>query len=325
MTVLKANDENIKRAAETIRNGGLVAFPTETVYGLGADALNPKSVAMIFQAKERPFFDPLIVHVSNSQMAEKLFREKNELAERLMKRFWPGPLTLVLPKSSRIPEIITSGLNTVALRMPNNETALKLIDYSQSPIAAPSANRFSCLSPTEADHVNRQLGEKIDIILDGGACSIGIESTIVKPQNNKIVVLRPGGIPVNLLEEVAPTELAYGNLKDNKQDPESPGQLPFHYSPTKQLIIEESIKEIKPKTGYLFFQEPKNLKTNSHCRILSPKGDTVEAATNLFSFLHQLDAMDIEKIIAQTIPKEGLGIAIMDRLTKASKKYEIHN
>jgi len=322
MTTLKATEENIKKAAEIIRKGGLVSFPTETVYGLGADAMNPIAAAKIFEAKERPFFDPLIVHVCKASMVEAVTSDIPELARQLMSEFWPGPLTLVLPKGDNVPDIITSGLSTVAVRMPHHETALKLIETSGTPIAAPSANKFSCLSPTEAKHVENQLGERIDMILDGGQCHIGVESTIVKVDEKGITLLRPGGISIEDIESRTGIKVS---LRKNEDTTEAPGQLPFHYSPGKKLIIKDIIEEINNSWSYLFFKKPGKLTLNENCRVLSADGDMEEAAANLFSFLHELDANNTEMIIAEKIPMEGLGRAIMDRLMKASKKYDSHH
>ncbi len=318
MTTLMATDDNIRKAAQIIKSGGLVSFPTETVYGLGADALNPIAAAKIFEAKERPFFDPLIVHVAEISMVRELAGEISPLAEKLMKKYWPGPLTLVLPKSGIVPDIITSGLETVAIRMPDHETALKLIRYSGKPIAAPSANRFSCLSPTDAKHVETQLGGRIDMILDGGSTAVGVESTIVKVEGDSIILLRPGGISVEEIESFTHAKIITNHDSGNT---EAPGQLPFHYSPGKPLRIIDRIESVSEKKGYLFFKNGESPCRSENCRVLSPDGNLEEAAANLFSMLHELDTMDIDEIICEEVPCTGLGRAIMDRLGKASKKH----
>jgi L-threonylcarbamoyladenylate synthase len=317
MPVYKATDENIARAAEIIRSGGLVSFPTETVYGLGADAMNPVSVARIFQVKERPFFDPLIVHLADLSELETAAREIVPVAKRLAEKFWPGPLTLVLPRSERIPDIVTSGLDTVACRVPSHPVARKLISLSETLIAAPSANPFSYLSPTRAEHVESQLGEKIEMILDGGASPVGVESTIVKIEENGIFLLRPGGVPVEEIEKVVGKVT---KVKEALINPESPGQLDYHYSPSKRVRI---VKEIDFSDGdacFLLYKEPDCDYPKERTELLSRDGNLVEAAANLFTRLHALDKHHCPVIIAEEVPDVGLGHAIMDRLIKASKK-----
>jgi L-threonylcarbamoyladenylate synthase len=318
MNIVKPTEENIIKAAGIIRSGGLVAFPTETVYGLGADALNPVAAAGIFEAKRRPFFDPLIVHISAIADIEKIAENPDAKVLKLMERFWPGPLTIVLKKRDIVPDIVTSGIPTVAVRMPVHPAALALIKASGTPIAAPSANRFGCLSPTTAEHVNSQLGDSIDMILDGGPCSIGIESSIVKFMNNRFYLLRPGGIAPEEIEDFTGETLLSGNTEDK---PEVPGQLPYHYSPEKQVILTDKITDIKDRCGYLFFRRPDFSYPDNRSKILSENGDLREAAANLFSHLHRLDMLDIDKIYVERVEGSGLGVAIMDRLKKASMKY----
>ena len=318
MKIVKATEDNIKISAEIIKNGGLVAFPTETVYGLGADAMNPVAAASIFEAKKRPFFDPLIVHIAELSEVERVARNVEPKSLKLMERFWPGPLTIVLEKKDIVPDIVTSGFATVAVRMPVHPAARELIRVAGTPIAAPSANRFGCLSPTTAEHVYDQLGDAVDIILDGGPCSIGIESTIIKLTNNRVYLLRPGGIAPEEIEEFTGETLL---TEHPKEKPEVPGQLPYHYSPEKQVILTDKITRIEERCGYLFFMKPDFSYPESSSRILSVKGDLKEAAANLFSHLHWLDMLDIDKIYAERVEGAGLGVAIMDRLKKASMKY----
>jgi len=318
MNIVKATEDNIKISAEIIKKGGLVAFPTETVYGLGADALNPVAAAGIFEAKKRPFFDPLIVHIAELQEVERISRNVEAKGIRLMERFWPGPLTIVLPKLDIVPDIITSGLPTVAVRMPVHPAARSLIRSAGTPIAAPSANRFGCLSPTTAEHVYNQLGNSVDIILDGGPCSIGVESTIVKILNNRIYLLRPGGIAPEEIEDFTGETLL---IDQSTGKHEAPGQLPYHYSPEKQVILVDKITVIEDRCGYLFFNKPDLSYPENMSQILSETGDIREAAANLFSHMHRLDLLDIDKIYAERVPGSGLGVAIMDRLKKASMKY----
>lgn len=318
MNIVKPTEENIRIAAEIIKKGGLAAFPTETVYGLGADALNPVASAGIFEAKKRPFFDPLIVHIADLSGVETAAQNVSPKSLKLMERFWPGPLTIVLEKRDIVPDIVTSGLPTVAVRMPVHPAARSLIRAAGTPVAAPSANRFGCLSPTTAEHVYSQLGDSVDIIIDGGPCSIGIESTIVKIMNDRIHLLRPGGIAAEEIEEFTGETLI---TEYTGERPESPGQLPYHYSPEKRMVLVDKIEQTDQRSGYLFFQKPAFPFPEERSRILSGKGDLREAAANLFSHLHWLDMLEIDRIYAERVEGSGLGLAIMDRLKKASMKF----
>jgi len=309
----------MRKATAIIKSGGIVAFPTETVYGLGADAFNPLAVARIFEAKNRPLFDPLIVHIADLSQMEALASRVDKRAGRLAGRFWPGPLTMVMPRSERVPDIVTAGLNTVAVRMPDHLIALELIRSSGTPIAAPSANRFGYISPTKAAHVLDQLGERVDMIIDGGDCSVGVESTIIKLDEGRNVILRPGGVPVEEIEAViGPVTMA----APSAGNPEAPGQLPSHYSPSIPVRLADGIASIdfsRGDAGYLLYRDPGFAVPAVRTEILSPGGDLQEAAANLFSALHRLDRMPIAVIIAEPVPEQGLGIAIMDRLRKASR------
>jgi L-threonylcarbamoyladenylate synthase len=309
----------MQEATAIIKSGGIVAFPTETVYGLGADAFNPLAVARIFEAKNRPLFDPLIVHIADLSQMEALASHVDKRAGRLAGRFWPGPLTMVMPRSGRVPDIVTAGLDTVAVRMPDHLIALELIRLTGTPIAAPSANRFGYISPTKAAHVLDQLGERVDMIIDGGDCSVGVESTIIKLDEGRNVILRPGGVPVEEIEAViGPVEMAVV-LADN---PEAPGQLLSHYSPSIPVRLADGIAAIdfaREDAGFLLYRKPEFAVPAGRTEILSPGGDLQEAAANLFSALHRLDRMAISVIIAEPVPERGLGIAIMDRLRKASR------
>lgn len=255
--ILPATSENIKKAAEIIREGSLVAFPTETVYGLGADALNPHAVARIFEAKNRPCFDPIIVHIAEFSQVRRLCSSADKRAKKLMERFWPGPLTLVLPKSQIVPDIVTAELPTVAVRMPSHPVALSLTKEAETPIAAPSANPFGYLSPTTAAHVREQLGDKLDLILDGGRCPIGVESTVIFLAEGKVLLLRPGGLALEDIENVI------GKVEippPNPLRPLSPGQLPKHYSPRTPIRLLTNGKlefEKGKRVGLLAFTLPK--------------------------------------------------------------------
>lgn len=315
--VVGSSPDTVYKAAGILRQGGLVAFPTETVYGLGANALNPEAVAKIFAAKQRPSFDPLIVHISDLEMLKQVVLEVSPLAQILIEQFWPGALTLVFPKSALVPGIVTSGLATVAVRMPDHPVALDLIRQAGLPIAAPSANPFGYLSPTRAEHVERMLGQQVDLILDGGPTVYGLESTILLLAE-KPVVLRFGAVSVESLEAaIGPLELRVGE----SQKPLVPGQLPQHYAPRTpiQIALPEGIPlEVRKKVGYLAFQNvPRGFKV---VKVLSPTGDMLEAAAHLFEALHQLDRLGLEAIYAEPILEEGLGRAIMDRLRRATVK-----
>jgi L-threonylcarbamoyladenylate synthase len=318
MNVIKANKENISRAAEIIKQGGLVAFPTETVYGLGADGLNPIAVAKIFEAKKRPAFNPLILHISDKLSLEKYSAVQNDKVDRLINKFWPGPLTLVLAKTNLVPDIVTAGNPTVAIRMPDHPVALKLIEESGTPIAAPSANRFGHLSPTEASHVAKYLGSKVDLILDGGKCPVGIESTIIQFDDGEFYLLRPGGLSKEEIENEIGSIMT-GN--PNAVKPNSPGQLPFHYSPhTSISFLNDALFDRKKKIGAIFFKENRYSFAFTSVKILSSSGDLREAAAKLFSYLHEMENEGLDLILVEAIEEKGLGRAIMDRLKKATNK-----
>jgi L-threonylcarbamoyladenylate synthase len=317
MAVLPPTAENLALAAAVICRGGLVAFPTETVYGLGANALSAEAAAGIFEAKRRPSFDPLIVHVADRAMLARVVLEVPPQAEQLIERFWPGPLTLVLPKSAEVPGIVTSGLPTVAVRMPRHPVALELIRRAGVPLAAPSANPFGYLSPTRAEHVERMLGNSVDLVLDGGATGFGVESTILL-LGERPLLLRYGATPLEDLEAVlGPLERRVGE----RQKPLVPGQLPQHYAPRTPVVLarpEEVPPELRKRAGFLAFKDvPKGFKV---VKVLSPTGELLEAAAHLFEALHQLDRLNLDLIYAEPVPEEGLGRAIMDRLRRAAHK-----
>lgn len=315
MKILPANKANIKIAARIIRQGGLVAFPTETVYGLGANVFNALAVARIFEVKQRPEFDPIIIHIASVEDINLLWRQHPESALRLIESFWPGPLTLIGLKSPKIPELVTAGLDTAAVRMPNHPVALALIKEAGRPIAAPSANLFGHLSPTNASHVAQQLGSQIDLILDGGQTPVGIESTVLD-LTGEPTLLRPGGTPLEEIEKViGPIKIAPPSSK-----PLAPGQLPHHYAPRTPLLIKQDKLKLpaKLKVGYLAFCSPPTEISPQKIEILTPSKNLREAAANLFAALHRLDQARVDVIIAEPVPEEGLGRAIMDRLRKAA-------
>jgi L-threonylcarbamoyladenylate synthase len=315
-----SDNRTIYRAAEIIKEGGIVAFPTETVYGLGADAFNPLAVARIFEVKRRPYFDPLIIHVANPSNVEELVIEIPSNARKLIEKLWPGPLTVVLFKEENIPDIVSAGLPTVAIRMPNHSMALALIKECKCPIAAPSANPFGYLSPTTAEHVRDQLGDQVDLILDGGPCPVGVESTILSFLEEKPRLLRPGGVSLEEIESI----IGKVEISPVEDRPSAPGMLLRHYAPRTPIVLDWNEKNLNlyrdKNIGLLVFQEPKdNLKFHS-VEVLSTKGDLREAAANLFAAIRRLDALNLDLIVAESIPEVGLGRAIMDRLQRATSK-----
>jgi L-threonylcarbamoyladenylate synthase len=313
------NPGTLDRAADLVRNGGIVAFPTETVYGLGAAVFNEQAVARVFEVKGRPRFDPLIVHVSSPDQLPLLVDAVPSAAQSLIDQFWPGPLTLVLPKAPQVPDLVTAGLPNVAVRMPRHPLALELIERTGMPIAAPSANPFGCVSPTTAQHVVRHLGDRIDMVLDGGPCAIGVESTVVSPAGPRPALLRAGGLA---REDI---ELAIGATLDHGADssrPTAPGQTPSHYAPRTPIVLGAHGDRIPPgaRVGLLCFRPRDGMDGFAAVEVLSRDGDLREAAINLFAALHRLDALGLDMIVADTVPETGLGLAVMDRLRRASGK-----
>ena len=306
---------DIHKAAKIIKQGGLVAFPTETVYGLGADATNPAAVARIFETKDRPTFDPLIVHVPGLAQAEKLAASFPEGARRLAKRFWPGPITLVVPKTSAIPDLVTAGLPSVALRVPDHPTALELLAECGQPLAAPSANRFGQVSPTTASHVKGSLGDRVDLVLDGGPCRVGVESTIVSFLSDPPLLLRPGGIST---EEIEVLVGPLGKPPKDEGSPPAPGRLSDHYATKTPLYLGRDPG--KGRRGFLGLAMPENPDDYERIEVIASNGDLREAAANLFAAMRRLDAGGLDAIVASRAPEEGLGRAINDRLLKASRK-----
>ena len=313
--------ETIQQGAEIIRNGGVVAFPTETVYGLGADAFNPIAIARVFEIKNRPYFDPLIVHIADLEEMSRLATVIPLSAEKLIKRFWPGPLTIFLLKKEEVPDIVTAGLPTVAIRMPRHPIALQLIKKADRPIAAPSANPFGYVSPTTAEHVREQLGNRVDLILNGGPCEVGLESTILSFSEGRPRLLRPGGLPLEEIESVI------GGVETSpveEKKPSSPGRLPRHYAPRTPIVIERWKENLgayqNKKIGLLAFREVNVSFPFYHVEVLSPEGDLREAAANLFAAIRRLDVLNLDLILAEPVPEVGLGRAIMDRLRRASER-----
>jgi L-threonylcarbamoyladenylate synthase len=332
--VLKADSrENIKLAANLIRKGEIVAFPTETVYGLGADATNVMAVAKVFAAKGRPASDPLIVHIASTSMLEKIVEEIPDTARLLADAFWPGPLTLVLARRAGIPDLVTAGLPTVAVRMPRNEVALALITEARVPIAAPSANSFGHPSPTCAEHVLEDLVGKIALVLDGGPTQVGIESTVLDLTSSPPAILRPGGVSKESLEGI----LGVVSVSSESEADvfKSPGQMKQHYAPRAKVLLfngmcrervivamREKIKELKKgsKIGVMVPEEELSYFTNDDVVAVGLGSSvTMEAvASNLFAAMRALDKKGVDYIFAIAPRKDGIGLAVFDRLFKAA-------
>jgi L-threonylcarbamoyladenylate synthase len=325
---LQASD--IEQAAKILREGGTVAFPTETVYGLGANALDPAAVAKIFAAKARPAWDPLIVHVSDRAMLDQLAVVTPQ-AEKLIQAFWPGPLTLLLQRTKQVPDAITAGRPLVGVRMPSHPLALALIRAAGVPIAAPSANRFGHTSPTTAAHVLEDLSDRIDAVLDGGATTVGVESTVLDPNQNPMLIYRPGAITLEMIEEVAGTVRIFQPATAPQENPASlpsPGVGIRHYAPHAKLILVANEKELQAKEEQL-------VNAGEKIGVLLPTGWTARSSTEVFQWaasedgqalaqrlfagLRDLDARGVTTILCPLPEANGVGLAIRDRLEKAAR------
>jgi L-threonylcarbamoyladenylate synthase len=312
--------EAVAKAAGLLRRGEIVALPTETVYGLAADALNGDAVAKIFEAKERPRFDPLIVHLPDRDWLERITAIDSGtrvLVERLIERFWPGPLTLVLPRQEIVPDIVTAGLATVAVRISAHPVLAEIIGAFGAPLAAPSANRFGRISPTAAQHVLDELDGRIQLIVDGGPTAHGLESTIVALRNERIEILRRGPVTEEQLSALGEVIVA-----EAPSHPEAPGQLPIHYAPfTPLILVDDPATFVLPankKCGLLAWQPSCGAQGFAEIRHLSSHQDLKEAAANLFRYLRELDRLNLDLIVAEKLPEAGLGAAINDRLRRGA-------
>ncbi len=319
MEILNGKERaSILRAVKALETGEIVAFPTETVYGLGAVAENPYAVAKIFEVKKRPHFDPLIVHLDGPERLKDYVSDVPGEARQLMKAFWPGPLTMILTKKPSIPDIVTAGLPTVGIRIPSHPVALELIGTLQRPIAAPSANPFGYMSPTRVRHVARSFADRVPLVLDGGDSAYGIESTIISFREGGVFVHRHGAISVEELSE-------HVRIVEKTRAPdvcESPGELPYHYAPMKPLRLVNGPSDARHEaSSYLAFRPPGEELRSRHVRILSTSGDLREAASNFFSALIELDRDDVDIIYAEKLPEKGIGRAVMERLRKAARKH----
>jgi L-threonylcarbamoyladenylate synthase len=322
-----AGKEGVSKALEILRGGGVVGIPTETVYGLAADAFQPLAVARIFEAKGRPLTDPLIVHLPEGGWLDRVAcfssLRQQQLAARLAAAFWPGPMTLLLSKRGDLSDLVTAGSERVAVRVTSHPLFQEILWKLDSPIAAPSANRFGRISPTSAEDVRMELGEVIPFILDGGPCRYGMESTIVSVGEDHLEIHRPGPITEDQLNRI-------GHVIIKTSLENIPGSLPGHYAPKKELrIIELDIKWIQPNcmAGLLAFTNPsaETAQQFAQVEVLSPNGDLREAAANFYGALRRLDMSNTEIIFSQSFPEEGIGVAIMDRLRRAEygSKHEI--
>lgn len=308
---------DIDLAISLLQASDLVGIPTETVYGLAGNALDEEAILKIYKAKNRPKFDPLIAHASSMETIRDLAMNIPDEAEKLAEQLWPGPLTLLLEKSERIPDLLTSGLPRVAFRIPNHPITLKLLERLDFPLAAPSANPFGYVSPVEASHVNEQLGDRIKYILDGGSCTVGLESTIVGFKGGKAIVHRLGGTSIEQLRKIV------GDVEvdiNNSSNPVAPGMLKSHYSPGRKLILgdieKNAAKFEDQQIGVISFE--KDYGVGKKQFVLSPSGDLEEAAGNLFKALRFMDNPEIELILSEQVPSHGLGLAINDRLRRAA-------
>jgi len=330
---------DVSLAARLLRDGKLVAFATETVYGLGANALDETAVAKVFAAKNRPRFDPLIVHLHERSQLDELVTEVNETAAKLIEQFWPGPLTLVLPKTERVPDLVTAGLPTVAVRMPDHPQTLELLRTADISVAAPSANPFGCVSPTTAEHVAEQLANEVDYILDGGPCRVGVESTVLfipgepgasatgvlrglTPSGSPVpLLLRPGGVSVEEIEaSIGPIMIRAATSDTDETAQPAPGMLTRHYAPRTPLEIHESVPDPgrNERVGLLSFGPQRDACGFAHTEILSSTADLTEAAAGFFAAVRRLDAQNLDRIIATPFPEQGLGRALNDRLRRAA-------
>jgi len=310
---------DIYKAKYELEKGELVGLPTETVYGLAANAFDEDAIKLIFKLKERPLFNPLIVHIKSIDYLSKIAVDIPDDAMKLANEFWPGPLTLVLKKRSTISDLVTANNSTVAVRIPDHPIALELLNQLDFPLAAPSANPFTAISPTSAEHVHDYFGNKLNVILDGGRCKKGIESTIVGFENEKPVIYRQGSLSIDVLREC----IADIEIKESSPKILAPGMLKKHYSPSKAMYLTNNVVSLSKsfknkKIGLLLFDSPQYLENVLVQEILSEKSDLNDAASNLYDAMHRLDKSPADIIIAEMFPATGLGIVINDRLKRAS-------
>lgn len=313
---------DINLAKKTLNSDKIIAIPTETVYGLAGNAYSKQAISKIFALKERPLYNPLIVHIKSADFLPNVAAEIPDIAQKLANEFWPGPLTLVLKKQAIIPDIVTAGKDTVAVRVPNHPITLQLLAQLEFPLAAPSANPFGSISPTSAQHVYNYFGANLDVILDGSNCEKGIESTIIGFENNQPIVYRLGSLSIEQITD------KIGNVLMNTHNdiaPSAPGMLSRHYAPLTDTYLTNDVKKLlsvypNKRIGILLFQNPINHPFVAHQEILSNSGDLKEAARNLYAAMHRLDKLNLDLIITEEFPNIGLGKTINDKLQRATKK-----
>jgi len=334
MEILSTKEADLLRAAQALREGKLVVIPTETVYGLGANAFDENAVARVFEAKARPTFDPLIVHIARIEDIGLVAREVSESARSLARALWPGPLTMILPKKLEVPDIVTAGLPTVAVRFPKHPVAQRIIELAGIPVAAPSANPFGYISPTTAAHVISMLKDRVDFVVDGGPCDVGVESTVIDMTGARPVLLRPGGMPLEAIEAVVgPAVIPPRSSHHAGEALSSPGQTLSHYAPSTPLYLFEAnslpsaaqrLGILHPSVALVYTSARAQEIDSSHVfdavEALASGMDMREAAARLFSVLHEFDSRRLKAIYAERLPETGLGRAINDRLYRASKK-----
>lgn len=312
---------DITKAISILKQDELIAIPTETVYGLAGNAFSEVAVKKIFELKKRPFFNPLIVHLKSVNELNNIAKDIPEIALKLANAFWPGALTLVLQKQKHIPKIVTAGKNTVAIRVPNHPVTLKLLNMLDFPLVAPSANPFGQISPTSAQHVSTYFNKELEVILDGGDCEKGLESTIIGFENNQAVLYRHGSIVVEDIEQIT------GKLSlktHSKNTPNAPGMLTRHYAPSTPTFLTNNVKELiksfpDKKIGLLLFKDKMNVNPKIIQKVVSKTGNLKEASKNLYATMLLLDQSNLDVIIAENFPEEGLGKTINDRLNRAAK------
>ncbi|MFD2552422.1 L-threonylcarbamoyladenylate synthase [Bizionia sediminis] len=313
--------KNISEAVTILKSNDVVAIPTETVYGLAGNIYSQKAIKKIFEVKQRPFFNPLIVHVHSMAQVDELVSEFPPEAKKLATTFWPGSLTLILPKKDTVPDIITAGKNSVAIRMPNHPTTLSLLKALNTPLAAPSANPFNRISPTTAQHVKEYFNNCIPLVLDGGPCKNGIESTIIGFENNTAVVYRFGAISIEDIEAV----IGKVQIKTtSKTTPNAPGMLAKHYAPKTKTYLSNNLEDFiqshpNKRIGVICFKNPLSNQHVAHTEVLSATGNLKEAAAKLYQTLHKLDTLNLDIIVAERLPDVGLGKSVNDRLERATK------
>ena len=319
MTIIS---KDISKAIQILNDDKLVAIPTETVYGLAGNIYSEDAISSIFKIKQRPLFNPLIVHISSVKQLDTIVSYIPEKAKLLSDAFWPGPMTLVLKKQHTIPDTVTAGKDTVAVRIPNHPVTLKLLEGLGFPLAAPSANPFGCISPTSAKHVEDYFINELDMVLDGGPCKNGIESTIIGFENDEPIIYRLGSISIEDIESV----VGKVNIKNKKESsPDAPGMLSKHYAPSTPTFLVDNVRAfVSPisgkNIGLLVFNKKLDYPHIKHQFVLSKNSDLKEATSNLYSALHELDKLKLEMIVCEKLPDYGLGKSINDRLVRATKQ-----